>query len=157
MNNYGVIVVKFSKHTYFQAIEQIHYIFTNVDLVLSFSFYITWVCIMRISQILIPIYYGYLAEFYVLEIIWLYTSCNNSHTWPKIALVPIWFRMILTEIISQLCKDSLTLTYPSNFKIWLALQLWYPPIGYLVPLILITCFMVLYTCIPYQNYIGYPI
>ena len=32
----------------------------------------------------------------------------------KIALVPLWFKIVFTPIITPVDKDSLTLTYPPN-------------------------------------------
>jgi hypothetical protein len=36
-----------------------------------------------------------------------------------------WFRMLLTQLIIQVYKDSLTLKYPPIISIWLVLQFWY--------------------------------
>jgi hypothetical protein len=47
----------------------------------------------------------------------------------KITLVSIWFRRVLTQIISWVYQDSFTLTYPPNISIWLALQFWDPLVG----------------------------
>ena len=39
----------------------------------------------------------------------------------KIILVSIWFGIGLVQIINHVYKDSLTLTYPTNFNIRLVL------------------------------------
>ena len=51
-----------------------------------------------------------------------------------IALVSIWFRMILTPKKIWVYKVSLTLTYPPNINIPLLFQFWYPWVGSLIPL-----------------------
>ena len=52
----------------------------------------------------------------------------------KIALESIWFRMVLTQIITQVYKDW-PLTYPPNNNIWLVLQFGYLWVGSLLPCI----------------------
>ena len=55
----------------------------------------------------------------------------------KIVQVSVWFRMFLwTPIITRVYKDSLTLTYPPNIKIWLVLQFQYPQVNTLIPLLM---------------------
>ena len=68
------------------------------------------VSIMRIPHFLIPVEYGCFSSF-----CWCH-SCLKTLQEPwylgKIALVSIWFRLVLTQIITRGYKDSLTLTYP---------------------------------------------
>ena len=70
---------------------------------------------MWISHVLIPVGYGYLP-------VLLFSIPFGSHAMQefsylgKIALLSISFSMILTQIITQVYKDSLTLTYTSNIK-----------------------------------------
>ena len=40
----------------------------------------------------------------------------------KIAVVSIWFRMVLRYLITQVCKDFLTSACPPNINIWLVIQ-----------------------------------
>ena len=44
----------------------------------------------------------------------------------KIALVSIWFRMVFTQIITRIQKDSLTFAYPPNINIQLGSQILIP-------------------------------
>ena len=70
----------------------------------------------------------------------LYTMQELSYLC-RFTLVSICYRMLLTQIITRVYKDSLTLTYPPNINIWLVLQFWYPHVGSLIPLcwLLIPC------------------
>ena len=49
----------------------------------------------------------------------------------------MWFRMVLTQILAQIYKDSLPLTCPSKIIIWLILQFWHSQIGSLIPLLML--------------------
>ena len=55
----------------------------------------------------------------------------------KFTMVSIWFEMVLTQVITQVYKDSLTLTYPSNINFRLVLWFSYPHVGFCVPLLII--------------------
>ena len=46
----------------------------------------------------------------------IYTMQESSYL-GKNALVSIWFRMVLTQIITRINIDSLTLNYPSDTNI----------------------------------------
>ena len=85
-------------------------------------FYTLQVSIMRVSYFLIPSRNECLTNLCYQYHSGLYTIQEPSHL-GKIAQVPIWFRMLLTPIITRVYKDSLTLTYPPNINIWLILQL----------------------------------
>ena len=58
----------------------------------------------------------------------LYTMQELSYLC-RFTLVSIWFRMVLTQIITWVYKDSLILTYPPNINIWWV-RLWYHYIDY---------------------------
>ena len=45
--------------------------------------------------------------------------------------------MVLTQTITQVDKDSLTLTYSPNISFWLVLQFCYPCVGSLIPLLVL--------------------
>jgi hypothetical protein len=51
----------------------------------------------------------------------LYTMQELSYL-SKITLLSICFRMVLTQRITWVYKDTLTLTYPPNIKNWLVFQ-----------------------------------
>ena len=52
------------------------------------------------------------------------TIQESSHL-GNIFLVSIWFRMVLTQIITWIYIDSFIMRYPPNINIWLVLQFWY--------------------------------
>ena len=70
----------------------------------------------------------------------------------KTILVSIWFRMVVTQIITRVYKDSLALTYPPNTDSWLVLQFWrYPRVGSSIPLLMLIIDIHTCTCIPDQQ------
>ena len=97
-------------------------------------FYTIQVSIMRISHFLIPVGYGYLT-------VYLFSIPIGSIYHARVfiprqnILVSIWSGMVLTQIITRVYEDSLTLTYPPNINIWLVLQFWYLQVGCLIPLL----------------------
>ena len=60
---------------------------------------------------LILLGYEYLMVFLFFNLIRVYISIQESSYLGKIAIVSIWFRMVLTQMTTRVCKDSLTLTY----------------------------------------------
>lgn len=48
-----------------------------------------------------------------------YTPCKNLPYRGNLAMVSIWFRMVLTRIINRVYIDSLAFTYPTNINVWL--------------------------------------
>ena len=89
------------------------------------------ICAKKKKKILA--WYGYLM-IYIFSTPFIFTYHSNLHTihkpfnLGKIALVSIWFKMVLTQSISRAHKAFLTLRYPSNINIWLALELEDPQI-----------------------------
>ena len=73
----------------------------------------------------------------VFKTIWVYIPCKKHSYLEKIALESIWSRMLLTQIITRVYKDSLTLTYPPTMNIWLVLEFWYLRVGSLIPLMML--------------------
>jgi hypothetical protein len=69
------------------------------------------------------LYYSgiYNEDFMYFDTIWVYTMQEPTYLC-KIALVSICFRMVFTQIITPVYKDSLTLTYPPDISISLVLQ-----------------------------------
>ena len=49
------------------------------------------------------------------------------------ALVLIWFRMVLTQILTWVYEDFLTLTYPPNIKILIGITILISRLGSLIP------------------------
>jgi hypothetical protein len=92
--------------------------------------------ILRISHFLIPVGYGYLAYFHFRSHSGLYTLQDPSHL-GKIALISIWFRMVVTQLITPVYKDSHTLRYSPNIDIWLVLKFWYPRVGSLISFLIL--------------------
>ena len=47
-----------------------------------------------------------------------------QETWylGEIAVVSIWFRMVLTQIVTQVYKYSIILTFPPNIINWIVFQ-----------------------------------
>ena len=45
--------------------------------------------------------------------------------------------MDLTQIITRVYKDSLTLRYPPTIDIWVVLQFWYPHVDSLIPSLMV--------------------
>ena len=86
---------------------------TTVVLLLSFFLFNTiWVSIMRMSQFLIPLGYGYLTvRLFSIPFKFLYTIQELWYL-GKIVLVSIRFRMALTQTNFRVYKDSLPFTYP---------------------------------------------
>ena len=70
----------------------------------------------------------------------------------KIALVSIWFRIELTQIITQVYKESLTLTYPPYSNNRLVLQFWYPLVGSSIRLWMLIIDTHAFTCILVQHW-----
>ena len=67
-----------------------------------------------------------------------YTSGLCTMQEPSIPpLVSILFRMALTQIITWVYNNSLTLNYPQNIKIWLVIQFLYPQVGFVLPLLML--------------------
>jgi hypothetical protein len=62
----------------------------------------------------------------------LYTMQEPSHL-SKIVLV--WCRMVSTQIITLVYKNSLTLIHPPNINFLVVLQIWFPWVGSLTPLL----------------------
>jgi len=58
----------------------------------------------------------------------------------------IWYRIILSQIITQVYKDSFALTYPLDINVWLKSQIWYPSTWSLI-LLFYWCWMHLHTYI----------
>jgi hypothetical protein len=82
----------------------------------------------------------------------LYTMQKLSYLC-NITLVSTRFQMVMTQIQTQVYKDSLTFTYPPNMYDWSVLQISYPWIGSLLPLL---CWLLIpcnsYTYIPVQHW-----
>ena len=99
-----------------QIFSGIHEVCTSVELVSSFV-YTVWVSIMTILHFLIPVGYRNLKIFlFSLYHVGLYTMQELSYL-GKSTLVSIWFSNGMTQIRTQVYKDSLTLTYPPNINI----------------------------------------
>ena len=49
------------------------------------------------------------------------------------ALVLIWFRMVLTQILTWIYEDFFTLTYPPNIKILIGITILISGLGSLIP------------------------
>lgn len=60
-----------------------------------------------------------------------YMPCKNLHFiyLGNIALVSIWSRMMYTQIITRVHKNSLTLTYPCNINILSGMTILIPRVG----------------------------
>ena len=61
---------------------------------------------MRISHVLIPVGNGYLDGICVFDTIQVYIPCKNVSYLGEIALLSMWFRMVLTQILTQVYKDK---------------------------------------------------
>ena len=123
---------------------------SSVGLVSSF-FSTIQVSMMRISNCLIPAAHGFWQYFCFQYHSGLDTMQEPSHL-GTISLVSIRLKVVLTQIITQVFKDSLTLRYPPNTNIWLVLQFCYPRVG---PLILLLKFIIethTFTYIPVQHW-----
>jgi hypothetical protein len=59
---------------------------------------------------LTPVRYGYLTVI-------LFSTPFRSIHHARSLIVSIWFRMVVTQIMTLVCKDSLTMTYPPNINI----------------------------------------
>ena len=106
-----------------QTLSFIICVFLTVLIWYRLFLYTIWVSITRISHFLIPVEYGYLTVFvFLIPLGSIYHT--RSFISSKVALVSIWFRMVLTQIITQVYKKILTLTYPPNINVWLVLQFW---------------------------------
>ena len=80
------------------------------------------------TSLLILVWFGCLMIFVFWYHSCLYIMQESSHL-RKVAIVSICLRMVLIQIITRVL---FTLTYPSNIKIWLVLQFWYPWVGFLI-------------------------
>lgn len=69
------------------------------------TFNITWMFMMRISQFLVPIGYGYLRAFLFQHHLGLYTMHDPTYL-GKTTLLFVKFRKTLTQIINWVHKDS---------------------------------------------------
>jgi hypothetical protein len=83
----------------------------------------------------------------------LYTLQEPSYL-GKIAMVLVWFRMMMTHIIARVYKDSLTFTYPPIINIWLLLWFWYPWVESLILLLVLIIHTHAFTYIPVRSNIG---
>ena len=70
----------------------------------------------------------------------------------KIVLVSIWFRTVPIKVITQVYKDSLTLTYPPDINNGLILKNWYPLTDSTIPLWMLVIDTHAFTSIPVQNW-----
>lgn len=102
-------------------------LYTCVGPVSSF-FNTIWVCIVRLSQFLIPVGMDTWPCFCFRFHSDLCTMQESLYL-HIIALVWICFKMLLTQIILPVYKASLTLIYLPNIYIWLVQQFWYPQVG----------------------------
>ena len=92
-----------------------HGVVTSVGLVSS-SFHTIQVSIVKISQFLLPVGYGYSLTIFCFQYhSGLYTMQEPSYL-GRIAEISIWFRMVLTQMVIWIYTDSLTLTYPPHIK-----------------------------------------
>ena len=55
----------------------------------------------------------------------------------KIAQVSVWFRMVLAQIWTWIYKDSLHLDIPTQCQFLTGITIWYPRIGFLIPLLML--------------------
>ena len=55
---------------------------------------------------------------FVVDTIRVYIACKNLSYIGKIALVPMWVRMVLTQIRTRVYEDSLTLTNQTSIFDW---------------------------------------
>ena len=98
------------------SVDMVCFVFFSF-LLISFQ-YLYW----RFNHFLLPLGYGYLTLFllYFPHQLGLCPMQEPSYL-GKIDLVSIWFRMVLTQMITWVYKDSLTLRYPPNINIWLVM------------------------------------
>ena len=52
--------------------------------------------------------------------------CLYHLGYARVFIVSIWFRMVVSQIVIQVSKDSLTLRSEPNIRFWLVSQFWYP-------------------------------
>ena len=101
--------------------------------------------IMKISHFLLSVGYGYFMVFLFWYPLGLYSMQELSYL-DRFMIVSLWFRMKLTQIMTWVYKDFLTLTYFSHINIWWALQFWYPWVGSLIPLLMLIIETVIGLC-----------
>ena len=93
-----------------------------------------WAC-KPIACFLIPVVYGHLTK-YLFSIpfgsIYYARTFLHSEIAHSINMV-LEIRVVLSELITRVYKDSLTLTYPPNITMWLVLQFWHSRVGSLMP------------------------
>ena len=65
---------------------------------------------------------------FVFNSFWVYIRCRNLYTWAKSPLVSRWFRMILTQIITWVHKDS-HLDLPTKYQYLTGISILIPFIG----------------------------
>jgi hypothetical protein len=90
---------------------RLFFLFTNI----------IWVFVMRISYCLTGKGKGIWWCFCLRYHLGLYTMQELSYL-AEITLSSMWFRMIISQIITQAYKDSLIMTYASNIKFWLLIS-----------------------------------
>ena len=107
--------------------------YTNCWIGIVFLIYSNWIFVLRISPFLVPIWYGYLMVFVFL--IPFVGSIYHARTFMyvgNIIIVASCHRMVLTQLITHVYKESLTLTYPPNINISHILQFRYLWVGSLI-------------------------
>jgi len=97
-------------HNLGNGVDIVYDVWTNVGLVSSFSFSLDTIQVfmMNISDFFDTIRACILMmSFFLIVIRFVYHSSQV-----KIGVVSIWLRIVPTQIMTQVCKDSLTLRYP---------------------------------------------
>lgn len=93
-----------------------------------------WAC-KPIACFLFPVGYGHLTKFLFSILVGsIYYARNFLHSEVAHSInMVLEFRVVLSESITRVYKDSCTLTYLPNIIIWLVLQFWYSRVGSLMP------------------------
>jgi hypothetical protein len=79
--------------------------------------------VLRISPFLVLVWYGYMMVFvFLMPFVGSIYHARTLMYLGKITIVASCHRMVLTQLITQVYKESLTLTYPPNINISHILQ-----------------------------------
>jgi hypothetical protein len=101
-----------------------------------FSYNTIWVSIMSISHFLIPVQYGCLTAFLLRYHSGIYIMQEPWYI-GRVTLVSMWFRMVLTQIITRVDKRLSPLDIPTKYQYLTGITFWYPGVGSVIPLLMV--------------------
>jgi len=93
-------------------------------------------CIHNEDCIFIDTNSAWILDAFVSNTIWIYTPCKKPSSLRKVVPLAVWFRIVLTQMITWVYKDSLTMTYLPNINVGPVLQLWYQQVDTLTSLLI---------------------